>query len=420
MNRVVGDFLITKNANGVPIWIAVHTNKFLDDDIPPDILSEKAHKTFINKVMSGELPMPELWVWHLPVKIGEAKALAWHSAGFVVSMGTFVSDTWAKALAKSRVRLGMSHGMTVKQRDAREPHVILEYVTSEISVLPLDAAANKLTGFSVGTGELRKMIDPKQREQMVAMVGEEHVAMIESALDGVGEKALADGRLFKQVSQWDGGDEPEDKTVEDSDVKDDAVASDDGVEVEATAAPVVEGSEPKADPEMTDEEPEGEEPKADPEATDEEPEDEEPKADPEMVDDDPEDDGEPANSPTPDVQATLSVLQSELAAVSQALVQMADMVSAALADVKEEQVKMAARLAEVSAGREAELSAQRTETVSGALKKFAARVGNTAKSAVGDPAAVAEPELIEGSGPVIASDTSGSKNGLFIESWMGR
>jgi hypothetical protein len=52
------DGLMVWKEGGLHRWLAVYSNKYRDQDVPPEILSAKAHKEFVEAVDSGAAPTP--------------------------------------------------------------------------------------------------------------------------------------------------------------------------------------------------------------------------------------------------------------------------------------------------------------------------------------------------------------------------
>lgn len=142
--------VLYKNKDGRLAWVGSHTNKF--EDREKEILTEKAHKTFISKVESGDETYPELWIWHEKNwKVGNADWLAYDDRGFLLSGGLIDKDKeeLVITLFENTENMGMSHGMpplSVKYDDDGD---IIEYVSKEISLLPIEYACNLLTTFAV-------------------------------------------------------------------------------------------------------------------------------------------------------------------------------------------------------------------------------------------------------------------------------
>lgn len=185
-----GDDLFIWKEGGVYKWIAAYSNNRRDDDNPPEIISSESHKEFDEALNKGEYPMPELWLWHLPYRVGVAQ---WHAydeqKGFPVAAGVFdVGKEWvAESLMNSKEWTGVSHGMPKSyiKRDPNDETIIIRHVTKEISILPAWAAANKLS-FHLISKE-NQMQDEKglpahKLEGLVNLAGEERAKEVEAAL----------------------------------------------------------------------------------------------------------------------------------------------------------------------------------------------------------------------------------------------
>lgn len=183
-------------------WFAVYSNKYRDEDVPPEILSEKSHLMFVELVDKGEVPYPELWHWHIPgTRWGQADWVAYDTDfGFSLASGFVDSghESEAKAIADLDEPLAVSHGLKVLKRDKDDETIINLYISEEISDLPVKAAANKLTGFSLIEAKENKMI-PDDKKQHLLSVGltEEKINEIESDLEGKASKADEAGLEFK-------------------------------------------------------------------------------------------------------------------------------------------------------------------------------------------------------------------------------
>lgn len=238
-------FFVWKDAvSGRFWWFAIYSNNYRDNDNPPEILSAEAHKHFVKMVDSGEWPMPELWLWHIPgSRVGEARFVAYdESNGFAMSAGVFDEDKEATALRLSEMDdIGVSHGMPASsiQRDANDPLTLIRYRTREISPLPLWAAANKSTGFLILQKEQGKMISD-EKVKFLKDLGLD-VDNLEGSLKNVAEMLQAAGVPSKEVSE-EVVDVEEQAAESAAEVEDAKEASDEEVSVEDEApvsAPVV-------------------------------------------------------------------------------------------------------------------------------------------------------------------------------------
>jgi len=182
------DMRVWKDSGGTYRVMLRYSNKFRDDDYPvKEIIAEESHKKFVQLVKAGLAPLPEIWIWHnKDWRIGQTEWVDYDDSGFAVAMGYIYPEFAEIGEALATVKgLALSHGMPgwSIQRDESDPSVITQHITTEISVLPLWAAANKLTGvvlskesddMGISLDEKRRLvedwkIDPALIDQLEAM-----------------------------------------------------------------------------------------------------------------------------------------------------------------------------------------------------------------------------------------------------------
>lgn len=141
--------MLYKGLDGNLKWAGIHSNKYKDRD--NDILTEKAHKRFVEKVYAGEYEFPVLEIWHSKKAVGEANWLAYDERGFLLSGGNVYKDfeELVTMLCKNDPDLGMSHGFYEASVEYDEDGHIIAYKSDEVSLLPVTSAANLLTNFQV-------------------------------------------------------------------------------------------------------------------------------------------------------------------------------------------------------------------------------------------------------------------------------
>lgn len=204
-------------------WLAIYSNNYRDEDAPPEIISAKSHENFVKMFDSGEVPKPELWLWHTPgTAFGDVDMLDFTDDGMAVASGTIRKgkEHIAQRLGEMP-NLGVSHGMDADtmERDAVDKSVITRHVTREISPLPLWAAANKRTRFAV----LRKetsMAMSNEKKQFLANAGlsDEEIQNVEQTGKEIAEEAQSSGVESKEAEvQEEPKGEPETKTEETQD-----------------------------------------------------------------------------------------------------------------------------------------------------------------------------------------------------------
>lgn len=204
------DFLIWKEASGRYRWLASFSNRYRDQDNPPEILADAAHRDFVKATDEKSWPMPELQHWHIPgAKWGTGDWMAYDGA-FILASGTvdkgYESDAEHLMLAKG---IKVSHGMPRDEirRDDGDPTIITRYRSIEISDLPDWAAANALTGFEIigpqdGRKEVSIMAIPDEKKKYLKeTVGwtDEQIARIEAALADKEKAADAAGLETKDT-----------------------------------------------------------------------------------------------------------------------------------------------------------------------------------------------------------------------------
>lgn len=221
-------------------WLAAYSSNYLDDDYPSDILSKEAHINFIDRVQNKELPYPELWIWHLKgTAIGESDYLFYDYDNGIAMASGFIYDGMEKIVknfSKADSKLGTSHGMTFVKRNKNDEKVIDEYVTIEISILPLVAAANKMTSIYILDKE-KNMMSTEQKDFLKnSGMSDDDIAKVEAR-----NKQLADENSLRERKSID---EPD---KEEGAIQADAVESPEAakkeLEVQEEPAPVDEKSQ---------------------------------------------------------------------------------------------------------------------------------------------------------------------------------
>lgn len=168
-------------------WFIVWSNNFKDRD--GEIFTEKAIDDYIQRVDMGVVPLPELWVWHIPgTRIGQAEWVDRHGH-FVVAGGSFDDTPDGRAgrayYSKHAHEKGISHGyqFPVSRFDGKHYHAFNSF---EFTPLPLGAEANLYTSFE---GVKEAKMNEKKQAELEAVFGKERAAEILANLDQRG-KAL--------------------------------------------------------------------------------------------------------------------------------------------------------------------------------------------------------------------------------------
>lgn len=171
-------------------WLAIFSNNYRDQDNPPEIISSDSHKNFVKSVESGNVPYPELWLWHVPgSRFGQSDWLTYTDEGFAIASGYIDEgkEYIAKGLSEYPDQLLTSHGMPKPfiERNEKDKTIITKHITREISPLPAQAAANKLTSFELLSKEgSEQMAIPDNKKEFLKQVGmsDEEIAQIETSV----------------------------------------------------------------------------------------------------------------------------------------------------------------------------------------------------------------------------------------------
>lgn len=253
-------------------WFGIYSSNYLDDDYPADIISADAHKGFIERVEKGEVPYPELWHAHTKgTQWGETDWLYYDDeTGLAYASGLVNTghEKEAEALANyGKGNLGMSHGMQREslKRDPVNKEVITQYVSYEISDLPLRWAANGMTALSFSETNISKdmedsmaISETKKQYLTDAGLSEEQISELETLGKQQAEANADRPRKEKPADEIQEGEEKE-GTEETAPTEDHAKESETAEGEQGEETPAEKGAEEDADePEDGDTEKEGE------------------------------------------------------------------------------------------------------------------------------------------------------------------
>ncbi len=195
-----GAFTVQKDLNGKWRWMATFTNNFKDRD--GEIISEKALDDYIERVNSGLIPLPELWLGHIEgTKHGQAD-MVFGVGSFVSAVGSFDDTPDAQKAVdfykKNASKVSLSHGFTFPSWGLKNG--IYDVVNVfEISVLPAPlVASNPFTEFEVNN---MKQISPEQQTALSLVFGKDKVDTIIESRRQQSEEIKAAGVAFKDFAE---------------------------------------------------------------------------------------------------------------------------------------------------------------------------------------------------------------------------
>jgi len=185
--------IVEKDASGSWRWIGWVTNNFEDTD--HDIITEVAHKEYVEYLDKNPEMAPVFMTWHTPGTARESLPDFWtYESGFLIMSGK-LTEKEAEVLLKAATitDLGMSHGTLVLSRDPQDRRAITKYRMYEDSDLPLENAANPFTALEI----LSKEADMNKLDYLAQFVGKERaIELIEQT--ATAQKELKDAGVVSK------------------------------------------------------------------------------------------------------------------------------------------------------------------------------------------------------------------------------
>lgn len=172
INQDTNSVIIEKDSTGAWRAVMYPTNNFKDTD--GEILSEAAHKEYVEWVNKNMDLAPVFVTWHIPETVRKNRVdFVDYESGFLLMSAPLEKEEAAGLLrVQEMCDLGMSHGTFALERDAVNPKIITKYRMVEVSDLPITKAANPFTDFSVVSKEMT-MNDIDKLKYLTGLLGEE-------------------------------------------------------------------------------------------------------------------------------------------------------------------------------------------------------------------------------------------------------
>lgn len=202
--KEIGGFHVWKQQDGKLRWFAIYSNSFRDNDYPPEIISKESHELFVDMVDNGLVDYPELWHFHVPGTTWGKADWVGFSDGFALASGTVYEGHENEAeLLMGRDDIGVSHGMPLKYilRDEEDNSVIRVHVTTEISPLPMESAANKMTSFFIKEQEEMPLNQQKKQHLLSVGFSEDDLLRLEAGLKETAVLAVQAGIESKESNE---------------------------------------------------------------------------------------------------------------------------------------------------------------------------------------------------------------------------
>lgn len=170
--------------------MATFSNRFRDIDkhAAPhkggEIIASYAHENYMKFLDEHPSLAPELWSLHIPGTSRKNRAHWWDYDGAFSYCEFEVTKEEAQGIAEfcKEYTPGLSHGFYVFKYD-KDNAVIEDYYTYEISILPIEWAANPWTTFELISKELKMKLTAERRAALVKLHGEGFVTQLEQKGD---------------------------------------------------------------------------------------------------------------------------------------------------------------------------------------------------------------------------------------------
>lgn len=182
-----GPLVLRKSADNRYYLFCFYSNKYRDIDAGAaphkggEIISDAAHRDYMKWLDENPALAPELWSLHIPGTARTSRAHWWDYDGNFAMAEFQLTEDEAKGIAlfAKSYTPGLSHGFEVLGYDP-EGAVIEGYRTHEISILPLEWAANPWTTVEMIRKELDVKLSPEKRAALVLLHGEARVTELEA------------------------------------------------------------------------------------------------------------------------------------------------------------------------------------------------------------------------------------------------
>lgn len=156
------------------LWVGWYTNAYKDRE--KEFFPEKEIEKDVKAMIEGD-DYPELRFWHIKTT-RHGKGIAAAKVGrFAVTIGEFEDTPYTeafKAYYEKTPHLAMSHGFTYDPKKKKDG-AYYDFHTFEVSVLPVDSAANPYTIFSLQNGEkeMAVQLNEKAKAALISILGKD-------------------------------------------------------------------------------------------------------------------------------------------------------------------------------------------------------------------------------------------------------
>lgn len=201
MEKSHSAIVIQKDKTGNYRAVMWPSNNFIDWD--GDIISEVAHKEYVEWVNKNMEYAPLFMTWHKPgtMRKNRVDFVGYENGFLLMSAPLELKEAAALLKAQTLTDIGMSHGTLALERDSKDPRVVTKYRMVEVSDLPLKNAANPFTDFETLLKEADMSKDLDTKAYLATILGSEEEADKFIAKAGIKQKALQDAGVESKEKQ---------------------------------------------------------------------------------------------------------------------------------------------------------------------------------------------------------------------------
>lgn len=195
MEKSKSSVIVEKAADGRWRAVMFPSNNYIDWH--GDIISEDAHREYVDWVNKNMDCAPVFMTWHIPGTARENPIdFAAYENGFLIMSAPLTESEAAGLLrAQAETDIGMSHTSVVLERDANDPRVVTKYRMVEVTDLPLDAAANPFTDFELSQKKQEADMAIDTRKYLATLLGSEEKADAFLKKTGLKQKELDEAQI---------------------------------------------------------------------------------------------------------------------------------------------------------------------------------------------------------------------------------
>jgi hypothetical protein len=204
MEKSKSAVIVEKAVDGKWRAVMFPSNNYIDWH--GDIISEGAHREYVDWLEKNMDVSPVFMTWHIPGTARQAPVdFASYEHGFLIMSAPLTDEEAAGLLrAQAECDLGMSHTSVVLERDPNDERVVTKYRMVEVTDLPLEQAANPFTDFELTLKNKEAEMAIDTRKYLASILGSDEKADAFLKKTGLfGPSQISRNSLeFSQMLNW--------------------------------------------------------------------------------------------------------------------------------------------------------------------------------------------------------------------------